>query len=368
MKKHYYLGLNARRKHAWRHLFSKGRESDAAALKKALEKKCGGTAVLTKNGRTGLAMALKAYFTPGDAVIVNGFTCFAVIEAIKAAGLVPVYADISRKTLNFSEKSLRETIKRPMKNIISGIIVQNTLGNPVDMQMVERFAGRNGLIIIEDLAHSVGVKYPDGREAGTVGAAVVYSFGKDKAIDTISGGAVVFRHPCKNAVKAPELPPRKSDNTRERLYPLLAGMVRGFTHFHLGGVLMRAFLKLRLIERSADNRLDFERKMPNFEAKSAFSQFRTAYGVEREFELVSDRAKCLEELKVAGYHFAGYWYEKPIAPERYYKKAGFVEENCPEATFVAEHIINIPTYYSEDQLKRAREIIRKHVLKEKEDE
>ena len=33
--------------------------------------------------------------------MVNGFTCYAVYEAIKAAGLTPVWVDISKEDLNF---------------------------------------------------------------------------------------------------------------------------------------------------------------------------------------------------------------------------------------------------------------------------
>ncbi|MBR3385981.1 DegT/DnrJ/EryC1/StrS aminotransferase family protein [Candidatus Saccharibacteria bacterium] len=364
MKKHYYLGLNARRRHAWRHLFTIGRKRDYEALEERLGAKYGGRAVLCKNGRTGLALALRAYFNKGDKVIVNGFTCYAVIEAIEAAGCVPVYADINRDTLNFN-------MGRVLPDGAAGIIVQNTLGIPVDINAVEKFAKKQRLVIIEDLAHSVGVKYPDGREAGTVGAATVLSFGKDKAIDTISGGAVVLREEyadlCKKQIKAPSNPPMKADCTRERLYPLLAAAVRGLTHLHLGGALMRVLLKLHLVERSADNRLDTTRRMPYFEARLALDQLDTAHGVDREFYLVDNRDKCLAELKAAGYHFAGFWYEKPVSPERYYKKAHFPEAKCSEAMFVAEHIINVPTYYSRQELARAREIIRKYQIGGKND-
>ncbi|MBQ3445209.1 DegT/DnrJ/EryC1/StrS aminotransferase family protein [Candidatus Saccharibacteria bacterium] len=364
MKKHYYLGLNARRRHAWRHLLTIGRKSDYTALEKALASKYGGKAVLSKNGRTGLVLALKTYFNMGDKIIVNGFTCYAVIEAIKAAGCVPVYADIDKRTLNFN-------MGRVLPDGAAGIIVQNTLGIPVDINAVEKFAKKRGLTIIEDLAHSVGVKYSDGREAGTVGAATVLSFGKDKAIDTISGGAVVLRnefaHLCTRQVTAPSKPPKFADTLRERLYPLLAAMVRGLTHIHMGGVLMRVFLKLRLVERSADNRLDLVRRMPYFEAKLALRQLDAAHGVDREFYLVRDRNKCLTELKAAGYHLAGFWYEKPVSPERYYKKVHFPEEECREAVFVAEHIINVPTYYSQKELAPALKIIRKYEIGGKND-
>lgn len=365
MKKHYFLGLNARRRHAWRHLFTIGHKSDFLALSSALGAKYGGTAVLCKNGRGGLAMALKAHFKPGDKVIINGFTCYAVVEAVKAAQCTPIYADINRETLNFDVRSLEEAIKLT-DGSVRGIIIQNTLGIPVDMEAVEKFAKKHNLVIIEDLAHSVGVKYPDGREAGTVGKATVLSFGKDKAIDTISGGAVIFRDDvvAKPGVHSPKL----SDAMRARFYPLFAGAVRGLAHIHLGGVLMRMLLRLHLVEKSADNKLDLSRTLTKAEAHEALKQLPTARGVDREFYLVQDRAECLKELKKAGYHFDGFWYEKPVSPERYYKKVHFPEENCKEAVFIAEHILNFPTYYKKSDLDGARKIIKKYLLKEDENE
>ena len=391
MKKHYYLGLNARRRGGVRHLLIHGRKSDYTALSRALALKYGGTAVLTKNGRTGLFMALKVYVKRGSGVIITGFTCYAVYEAVRLAGCVPVYADIDKKTLNFTPETLENAIKRAGKLKISAIIIQNTLGNATDIEAVEAFAHKHQLIIIEDLAHSVGIRYKDGREAGTVGAAAVLSFGKDKSIDTISGGAVVFRDAANNRrVKGapskiprdtrkeadfaqiltditPKKRPKCSDYLRERLYPMLAAWVRGLTHVHLGGFLMRILLKTRLVQKSADNRLDFARRMPYFEARLALEQVRAMGDAPqealREFYLVRDRGEVLEKLKQAGYHFAGFWYEKPISPERYYHLTGYDEATCPVATEVAKQIINFPKYYTETELAPARKIIQPYLVK-----
>lgn len=360
MKKHYFLGLAANQKRVWRHLFMRAGKKDATQLEEFLAEHYGGEAMLAKNGRSALALALKAYFNKGDKVIVNGFTCYAVYEAVRAAGLVPVFADIDKTDLNFSIKTLEKVID---ENTV-GIIVQNTLGNPVDMQAIERFAGKHGLIIVEDLAHSAGVKYADGREAGTVGAATVLSFGKDKAIDATSGGAVVLRHHHMNKVVKPGRAPRKSDYLRERFYPLFGAWCRRLTRVHLGGVLMRALIKIHFVERSADNKLDLTRRPANFEAKLALEQLKKLpkSGAKplREFYLVKNRGEALEKLKKAGYYFDGFWYEKPISPARYYEKTKFDEKTCPVATEVAKKIVNLPNYYSKNELARAREIIEEY--------
>lgn len=366
MRKNYFLGLAANQKQVWRHLFMWASRKDAKNLTEHLSKRYSGEAILCKNGRSALTLALKAYFNRGDKIIINGFTCYAVYEAVRAAGLTPVFADINKQDLNFNLDTLGRLFSgsATYDSSICGIIVQNTLGNPVDMQAIERFAGKYGLIIIEDLAHSAGVSYPDGREAGTVGSAAVLSFGKDKAIDATSGGAVVLRHHHMKAVATPTRAPKISDRLRERFYPLFGLCCRKLTRIKLGGILMRALIKLHFVERSADNRLDLTRRPANFEAKLALEQLKKLRGTNRkplrEFYLIENRDELLKKLKQAGYYFDGFWYEKPISPKRYYKKVHFDEEKCPVATEVARTIINLPNYYSQKELEPARKIIETH--------
>lgn len=366
--KRYYLGLNADGPKISEALFKKGKASDFRELSEFLAARYKGEAILAKNGRSALALILKAYLEPGDKVIVNGFTCYAVYEAVVAAGMAPVFVDINEKTLNFDAKTLEEPWKGAAvhANRIKGIIVQNSLGNPVDMEMVEKFAKKHGLLIFEDLAHSAGVRYPDGREAGTVGVAAALSFGKDKCINSISGGAAIFRENPKYEVEAPFKSPRLSDHLRARFYPLFCGICKSLSSVHLGGILMRGLIKIHFVERSADNKLDFERTLSKFQAGLALAQFKKFHhrgeGKLREFYLVKNRAEVLKKLRAAGYFFDAFWYEKPVSPERYYKEVKFPEKTCPTAVKITKEIINFPLYYTAEELKPAREIIKPYLV------
>ena len=397
----YFLGLaaNYSRKERLAHTFAVGREKDRRELGEFLGRKYEGEAILTKNGRSALALALKAYFEPGEAVIVNGFTCYAVYEAIKSAKLVPIWVDINKENLNFDVKTLGNVIgseisgnsrpyatneernerssthndgpERASRELskshsqIKGIIIQNSLGNPVDIVALEKFAKKHNLTIIEDLAHSAGVKYSDGREAGTVGAAAAFSFGKDKSIDTISGGAVVLRHPYKNTIKAPSKLPKISDTLRARFYPMFGAISRGLSYVHLSGIFMRGLIRIHWVEKSADNRLDLTRKIAKFEAKLALKQFKelkkSGEQPLREFCLVSNRGEVIKKLQKKGYYFGGFWYEKPVSPERYYKRVHFSEKDCPVAVEVAKKIVNFPAFYSKRDLKAARDIVAEYI-------
>ena len=368
--KRYFLGLSANytRKQRIAHIFAVGKKKDYTALQDFLSQKYNGEAILTKNGRSALALTLKAYFKPGDGVIVNGFTCYAVYEAVRSAKLKPIFADISREDLNFSIKTIEDAIKRSGPTAIRGIIIQNTLGNPVDITAISKFAKKHDLILIEDLAHCAGIKYRDGREAGTVGVATALSFGKDKSVDTISGGAVIFRQKVDLRGFEPYLRPLLSDSLRARFYPLFGTIARGLSYIHLGGALMRLLIKIHWVERSADNKLDLKRRISKFEAKLALAQLKSFKKAGekplREFYLVNNRDEVIKKLKKAGFFFDGFWYERPVSPERYYKKVHFPEESCPIAVEVSQQIINFPTHYSKEALEPARKII-KNYLEEK---
>ena len=391
---HYYLGMaiNYASGEWLKHLFTVGRKKDLNTLKRYLSQRYNGEAMLCKNGRSALTLALKAYFKSGDEILVNGFTCYAVYEAVKAAGLKPIFVDIDKSTLNYNTHTLESAISGASR--VRGIIVQNTLGNPVDIKAIEAFANEHELTIIEDLAHCAGVRYSDKREVGTVGAACALSFGKDKSIDTVSGGAVVFRGELSSILGArpagpspraagatprtaalrtpsdlmkasPSKPPRPSDHLRARFYPMFGAMSRGLTYVGIGGALMRGLIKIHWVEKSADNKLDLERRLSKFEAKLALKQLKglrqNGEPALRDFYYVHDRDKVLKELQKKGYYFGGFWYEKPVSPLRYYKKVKFPEANCPNAVYAADHIINLPNYYTRRDLASARRIIKKYL-------
>ena len=364
----YYLGLNAGGPKIRECLFSHGSTRAVRELSELLAKKYQGTPMLCKNGRSALALALKAYFNGGDKIIITGFTCYAVYEAVKKAGMTPIFADISKTDLNFDINALEGLMKSTTGRAAKGIIIQNTLGNPCDIEKIQKFAKKHDLTIIEDLAHSAGAKYFGGAEVGTVGAATALSFGRDKAINSITGGALVLRAPVRHEIEAPFKIPKISEILRARFYPLLCGMSRVLNQVHLGGALMRFFLKIHWVERSADSTVDLKRRPPKFVAKIALTQIRGFHhrgqGTIRDFYLVRDRDEVLKKLREAGYFFDSFWYEKPVSPARYYKEVKFPEQKCPVAVEVSQQIINFPKYYSAKDLKSALEIIKPYLKRE----
>lgn len=366
----YFLGLSSQYSAGdiFRHTFAAGDEYHLSELRAYLAARYGATVdhvAVYANGRTALNVALKALTKRGGKVVITSLTCYAVIQAVKAAGLVPIFADVDRDTLHFGAKELEKALEG--EKDVQAVIVQNNLGIPVDIAAIEKVAKAHKLEIIEDLAHCAGAKYADGREAGTVGRAAILSFGKGKSIDTITGGAVVFTNTMDSPVKQPEDLPARSEILRARFYPLLSLVIRGgyMIHPNVGKALTAGFMQMHAIKRSADGAVDPKLRLTYWQCRLALSKLQSLprRGREpiRKFYLVENREELLERLEKAGYFFRDIWYTTPVAPERYFKKADFHPEACPVATELAEKIINVPTWYTDAELKPALNIIEEHI-------
>lgn len=352
------------------HLFAGGKNQDSIELRTELAKKYGTeleNVALYHSGRSALTVALKAVAKPGTKVIIPGLTCIAVVRAVKAAGMEPIFADITEEKLEYDYDKLDKIAEVCYNGII---VVQNTLGRTWNVKKIEKIAQKNQLAIVEDLAHSAGRFYSDGREVGTVGQAVALSFGKGKAIDTINGGAVILRRgdrerfPKATAqLPVPSQLPKLSERLRDRWYPVLAGICRGTWRIGFGKALMAVFEKIGWVKRSADTELDTDVGLTNWQAKLALKQLK-ALSKEplREFKLVERRADLLQELDRVGYNFHEIWYDTPVSPARYKDEADFPTEKCPETVRISKQIINLPTWYSESKLVKAREIIAKYEI------
>lgn len=362
-----------------RHLFACGTKRSSDDLRVKLAQKYGAPTsqvALYHSGRSALAVAFGNLNCAHKTAIIPGLTCIAVVRAVRAAGYTPVFIDIDPQTLQYDFKKLEASLADLTKKgpddkkgidknanvCYNGIIVaQNTLGLPLEMSKLEHLAKKYHFYIVEDLAHSAGRFYPDGREIGTVGDAVALSFGKGKAIDTICGGAVILRREATKPLIQPTKKPPLSTRLRDRWYPVFGGLSRVFWKIGLGRMILAAAMKLHWIERSADTKLDTNVRLTHWQAKLATRQLanlpRTPL---REYALVQNRAKLLDELAQNGYNFREIWYDTPVSPARYAKEADFPDAICPNTVKVAAEIINLPTWIPARKLEKARQIIQKY--------
>lgn len=140
---------------------------------------------LVDSGRSALTLALQALqLSPGDEVLVSGYTCMVVANAIRAAGLTPVYVDIDASlTMN---PTLVEGRITPQTKVL---LTQYTFGEPGHLDHLLALAKKHHLVVVEDVAHSLFGQY-QGALLGTFGSVAFTSFGREKYISSERGGAV----------------------------------------------------------------------------------------------------------------------------------------------------------------------------------
>ena len=118
-------------------------------------------------------------------VIVTGYTCDVVPNAIIQTGLKPVFADIDEDTYCISPESVRTLVNEKTRVLI----IQHTYGIPAKIDELKKIAEDYGLYLIEDCAVALGTLYK-GKPAGTFGDAAIISFELSKTITSARGGAL----------------------------------------------------------------------------------------------------------------------------------------------------------------------------------
>lgn len=137
-------------------------------------------------GRMGLYLLLRAYgFGAGDEIILPGYTCVVMPNAIRFAGCRPVYVDIRMSDFNVDPDLIEAAITPRTR----AILLQHTFGIPADIAAVRAICDRRGLVMIEDGAHALGARY-GGKCVGQWGDAAVFSTESSKMISTDKGGLI----------------------------------------------------------------------------------------------------------------------------------------------------------------------------------
>ena len=131
------------------------------------------------SGRSALYIALKALNLPnGSAIGLSAYTCIVVRNAIIQAGYVPHYIDID-DSLSISPEALEKNTS------IKALVTQHTFGViHKEYEKILQFAKKQGIPIIEDAAHIIDKKKTNVDMR-------ILSFGPEKSISAIRGGAVL---------------------------------------------------------------------------------------------------------------------------------------------------------------------------------
>lgn len=148
-------------------------------------------AVAVSSGTAALHIACIALGAgPGDNVVTSANTFVASANCARYVGANAFFADIDPRTLNMSPQDLAARCERLGR--VKIIIPVHFAGLACDMQAIASVASRHGAAIIEDAAHALGGRYPDGTRIGNCAhsAMTVFSFHPVKSITTGEGGMI----------------------------------------------------------------------------------------------------------------------------------------------------------------------------------
>lgn len=148
-------------------------------------------AVLAPNGTLALYMALHAMGVKRkDKVLVPDVTFNATASILPFLGATPVFCDIDPRTMQMDVSQVEEEVKT---HGITIIIPVHLYGQCVDMKPLLDIAERHNIMILEDAAQGIGVKYKmdDWHHVGTMGKAGIFAFYADKNFCMGEGGVVV---------------------------------------------------------------------------------------------------------------------------------------------------------------------------------
>lgn len=144
-------------------------------------------AVVCSNGTAALHIAaMAAGLNEGDELITTSMTFAASANCALYVGAKPVFADINPETYNIDPASIKAHITNKTK-VIVGV---DYTGQACEWDEILAIAKENGLVTIEDAAHSIGTIY-GGRPVGTIADMTTFSFHPVKTVTGGEGGAVL---------------------------------------------------------------------------------------------------------------------------------------------------------------------------------
>jgi len=367
-------------------LFAPWRWSDKHVINKILslisKRLANRPAVLVSSGRTAIYRTLEALdIGPGDEVIIQAFTCLAVPAPILWRQATPVFADIDLATYNFNISDVVKKITPRTR----AIIVQHTFGIAGPIKKLRQLADQHHLTLIEDLSHAFGASYQE-QALGTFGHVAVLSFGRDKTISCVYGGAVVSNDAkiIKRVAAVQDSLPKAPAwwVIQQLLHPLLMALIVPLYFWGgVGKVLLVTAQKMHLLSMAVS-------KNEKLGGQPAFLQwqFSPALGILLHHQLhklsryttrrqkiarqyathlpatsqlsplnqpnylryplrVKNRTKLLKHAQ-KNHLLLGNWYDHPVTPTS--PKAplfsGYVPNSCPQAELAAATTINLPTH------------------------
>ena len=345
------------------------------------------------SGRSALVAILDSLnLTKDSEVLIQAFTCNAVVNPILWLGLKPIFIDCSKDTFNVDLDDLRNKISPNSKVLI----VQHTFGLPSAMDEILRICQEYNLTLIEDCAHALGAKF-NGRSVGTFGDAAFFSFSRDKVISSVYGGiAITNNELLAKTIKDFQKKigyPSFGWTFQQLIHPILMNWIILPTYKTFGKYLLFFFQWLHVLskavhwkEKRGEKPDYFPKRMPNALAILALNQLKKIERFNNHREKIAEFYRT--ELKNASFELPpnveqiylrftlkhpraheiirkawqsniliGDWYDSPVAPkDTKLEKIGYQIGSCPTAEKLSKETFNLPTHINISK-KEAQKII-----------
>lgn len=148
-------------------------------------------AVAVNSGTSALHLcALAAGVGEGNSIITSPITFVASANAALYAGGKVLFADINSSSINIDTGNLMSAANEAEN--VKAIVPVHFAGMPCDMPVIKDIADKVDAHVIEDAAHALGAKYPDGQMVGCCSHSLmtIFSFHPVKAIAAGEGGVI----------------------------------------------------------------------------------------------------------------------------------------------------------------------------------
>lgn len=322
--------------------------------------------------REALIFLLKNILQENDHVATQGFTCYALEKAILDAKMKVVFIDTNKDNCELSLDDLKNKFKQKK---FKAIILQRTFGFDTNTSEVYEFCRKNNIIIIEDLAQSFFSLSSDTKEMiGEDADHIILSFGRDKIIDTISGGALLSNE---NFNEINNL--HRSSSVQvliDSFYPILTFIIRQTHWWYFGSLLSIIFRKIGFLKsplytpNSEPTKLHpYYFKLINHSIKNLSAQLKHRRKIAKIYSDIlcldynedsnylrfnfltsqANRLRIIKELKKNGVYISDYWYKNVVDCSNL-SCSSIYEHDCKNAENLTKRIVNLPTHINIDEL------------------
>lgn len=345
------------------------------------------------SGRMALYSILMALdIGENDEIILPAYTCVVVPNSILYAKAKPVYVDIELNTFNIDPNRIIEKITPNTK----AIYAQHTFGLPCNMNLIIKIAKQYKLYVIEDAAHALGAKYND-RMVGSLGDVSFFSTDHTKTINTHTGGIALTN----NSEIAKKILLIQSNSNFLSTYNILKIIFTFITEYilyqpflnYFFNIILKVFSKLNFFFFFHDENITtlpenycYTSKLSSVQAAIGISQLNNIY---KNLQWRKDISQNISQI-LSNEIF-------PYNEDASYLRCSFLTKNreifinyfptfkldiwfttifhgrlndfnllyyhngtCPNAEFVANHIVNFPTH-----LKINKAVLYKNIIEKK---